>query len=150
MTGQGLSKFTFCQVGLVVRNIERSAQAYSQALGLPVPEIILTDPLEVAHTNYRGSPSEGRAKLAFFNLGQVSIELIEPVGGPSTWQEFLDTKGEGVHHLAFQIKDTGQVVEFLADQGVSFVQQGDYTGGMYTYLDATKPLGVILELLENF
>lgn len=147
---EGLSRFSFCQVGLIVRDIERSARAYSQALGLPMPEIFLTDPLEVAHTVYRGKPSEGRAKLAFFHLGQVSIELIEPVGGPSTWQEFLDTKGEGVHHLAFQVKDTGQVVEFLAGQGISVIQQGDYTGGRYTYLDATQSLAVILELLENF
>jgi len=39
-------------------------------------------------------------------LGSLSLELIEPVGGPSTWREFLDTRGEGVHHIAFHVPDT--------------------------------------------
>jgi 4-hydroxyphenylpyruvate dioxygenase-like putative hemolysin len=83
-------------------------------------------------------------------MGQVTIELIEPVGGPSTWQEFLDKHGEGVHHLAFMVKGTDQVVAVLEGQGIPMVQQGDYTGGRYTYLDGESKLGVVLELLENF
>jgi methylmalonyl-CoA/ethylmalonyl-CoA epimerase len=83
-------------------------------------------------------------------MGQVSLELIEPVGGPSTWQEFLDEKGEGVHHIAFRIKGTEQVVAYLEGKGIDVVQQGYYTGGMYTYVDSTSPLSVVLELLENF
>jgi len=82
-------------------------------------------------------------------MGQVDIELIEPIGGPSTWQEILDEKGEGVHHIAFTIKGTDQVVAFLKGEGLDVVQQGHYPGGMYTYVDSTPALGVILELLEN-
>jgi hypothetical protein len=39
---------------------------------------------------FRGSPSQGRAKLAFFNLNNIVLEIIEPIGGPSTWSEFLE------------------------------------------------------------
>jgi 4-hydroxyphenylpyruvate dioxygenase-like putative hemolysin len=83
-------------------------------------------------------------------MGQVSLELIEPLGGPSTWKDFLDEKGEGVHHIAFMVEGTDEVVARLETQGVSLVQQGYYTGGMYSYLDSAAKLGVILELLENF
>jgi archaellum component FlaG (FlaF/FlaG flagellin family) len=83
-------------------------------------------------------------------MGQVSLELIEPIGGPSTWREFLDEKGEGVHHIAFFVKDTGEAVRFLDGVDISVVQQGDYTGGRYTYMDSASALGVALELLENF
>src|SRR5512144_2874176 len=103
-TANGLGTLTVTQIGIVVRNIDTSRQAYADVFGVPVPPANLTDPLEQAHTEYRGQPSEARAKLAFFKFGQVSIELIEPVGGPSTWQEFLDTHGEGVHHIAFNIQ----------------------------------------------
>ncbi len=149
METRGLGTNVICQVGLIVRDVERSAEAYSRILGLPKPRIVVTDPQEVAHTRFRGQPTDARAKLAFFDMGQVSLELIEPIGGPSTWREFLDEKGEGVHHIAFIVKDTDQVVQYLSGHGIEVVQQGDYTGGRYTYVDSTAALGVILELLES-
>jgi catechol 2,3-dioxygenase-like lactoylglutathione lyase family enzyme len=147
---QGLGTNIVCQVGLIVRDIEKSAEIYSQVFGLPRPDVIITDPVDLARTTYRGEPTSARAKLAFFDMGQVSLELIEPVGGPSTWQEFLDAHGEGVHHIAFRIKGTDKVVAYLEGKGIEVVQQGYYTGGMYTYVDSAPALGVVLELLENF
>jgi len=148
----GKSRFgssTMCQVGLVVKDVEKSAKAYAELFGTEVPEIIVTDPEEKAHTRYRGEPTQARARLAFFDMGSLSLELIEPVGGPSTWKEFLDEKGEGVHHIAFHIKGTDEVVEGLEEKGIPVVQQGDYTGGRYTYVSSEKALSVIVELLEN-
>jgi len=150
MSEQGLGTDIVCQVGLIVRDIERSAEAYSRVFGIPKPPVIITDEAKIAETMYRGEPTEARAKLAFFQMGQVSIELIEPIGGPSTWQEFLDAKGEGVHHIAFIIQGTDKVVAYLEGEGINVVQQGKYTGGMYTYVDSEPALGVVLELLENF
>ena len=138
------------QIGLIVRNIEQTAQAYCQVFGVAMPQIIETDGYEISHSTYRGQPTQARAKLAFFNMGQLSIELIQPIGEPSTWKEHLDANGETVHHIAFQIKDTPAVVEGLGEVGIPVVQQGDYTGGRYTYLDSVAQLGVALELLENF
>jgi catechol 2,3-dioxygenase-like lactoylglutathione lyase family enzyme len=138
-----------CQVGLIVRDIERSSAAYADLFGMDVPEWILTDAYESAHTEYRGQPTAARAKLAFFDLGQVSLELIEPVGAPSTWREFLETHGEGMHHIAFRIQGMEEQLTILAEKGMLAVQRGDYTGGRYAYVDAVPQLGVILELLEN-
>jgi methylmalonyl-CoA/ethylmalonyl-CoA epimerase len=50
-------------------------------------------------------PSKARVRQAFFHFDNISLELLEPVGGPSTWKEFLDSNGEGVHHIAFEIRD---------------------------------------------
>lgn len=146
----GLGTNIVTQIGIVVHDIEKSIEAYCSILGLPRPQVILTDEYEKAKTIYQGKPTNARAKLAFFDMGQVQIELIEPLGEPSTWKEFLEHKGEGVHHIAFQIKDTPGVVTYLNDKGIPLVQQGHYTGGMYSYIDASPQLGVILELLENF
>jgi len=150
MNANGFGTHIVCQIGLIVHDIDKSAQAYSKVFGLPKPDIIITDPVEIAKTAYRGASTTAQAKLAFFDMGQVSLELIEPIGGPSTWKEFLDEKGEGVHHIAFRIKGTGQVTAYLESKGIDVVQQGHYTGGMYTYVDSAPALGVILELLENF
>ncbi len=150
MKKTGIGTHFVTQIGLVVRDIQKSIDNYSDVFGLPRPEVIITDEYEQAKTIYRGKPTLARAKLAFFDFGQVQIELIEPIGEPSTWQEVLDSKGEGIHHIAFQIKDTGQVVQYLEGKGIELVQQGHYTGGMYSYLDGSESLGLVLELLENF
>ena len=145
-----LGSSEICQVALVVRNIEQSAKRFAELFGVNVPEIHMTAPQEAAHTRYKGNPTAARAKLAFFNLGSLSLELIEPVGGPSTWKEFLDKNGDGLHHIAFRIKDMEGVLKGLSEKGIGVVQQGDYTGGRYTYLDSSQALGVVIELLENF
>ncbi len=139
------------QVGLVVRDIEKSLDRYMDIFGLETrPGVNITDMVDKANTTYHGQPSSARAKLAFIQAGQVTIELIEPVGGPSTWQEFLDMHGEGVHHIAFNIQGTEKVVSFLQSRDILVAQRGDYTGGQYTYVDSAPQLGVILELLEDF
>lgn len=137
------------QVAIVVRDIEKAAKAYAEVFGVPAPEWVITDPEEKAHTKFHGKPSKGRAKLAFIPMGGVTLELIEPVDGPSTWKQFLDEHGEGVHHIAFRIKGMDRVLKFLADKGMPTAQTGDYTGGRYAYVDSIPKLGVILELLES-
>jgi catechol 2,3-dioxygenase-like lactoylglutathione lyase family enzyme len=137
------------QVGIVVRDIEATARAWSQLLGLPMPSIIVTDPVELAQTEYRGQRTPARAKLAFFQLGQVAVELIEPLGGPSTWQDQLDAHGDSIHHIAFEVQGIKDKLAYLAANGVPLIQRGEYQGGRYAYVDGTAALGVILELLEN-
>jgi methylmalonyl-CoA/ethylmalonyl-CoA epimerase len=146
---EALGSNVMCQVGLIVRDIEKSAKAYADLFGMDVPAWSLTDPEEKAHTRYRGQPTQGRAKLAFFDMGSLSLELIQPVGGPSTWQEFLDAHGEGVHHIAFQIKGMAGQIALLEGKGMPLVQRGEYTGGRYAYIDSVPQLAVVLELLEN-
>ena len=93
------------QVAIVVRDIEAASKRWSEVLGMPVPEIRTTRPGNEVKMTYRGKPSEGQVKLTFFNLGQVVLELLQPVGEGTSWKEILDKKGEGVHHLGFQVVD---------------------------------------------
>ena len=144
-----LSTDTVVQIGLVVRDIEAAANAYAELLGVEASGWSLTGPEREAHTRYRGAPTDARAKLAFFRLGNVQLELIEPVGGPSTWRDYLEAHGEGVHHIAFEICGMQEQIAALAAKGMPLVQRGDYTGGCYAYVDSGDQLKVILELLEN-
>jgi catechol 2,3-dioxygenase-like lactoylglutathione lyase family enzyme len=137
------------QVGIIVRNAEESAKKYAAIFGLPVPKVSLTDGADKSHIQYRGRTTEGRAKLAFFDMESLSVELIEPVGGPSTWKEFLDRKGEGVHHIAFFVPDTEAEAKTLGEHGIGLVQKGDYEGGRYAYFESEPQLAVALELLQN-
>jgi len=147
MSDAALSKGTMTQVAFVVKDIEKASKLWAEALGMPVPKWNITDTAAVAHTLYKGKPTEARAKLAFFNLGQVTIELIEPVGDPSTWADGL--KAGGVHHIAFNVADADASVAELAKQGMKVIQKGDFTGGCYIYIDAAAQLGTTLELLAK-
>jgi len=103
MTQPALGTTTVTQVGLIVRDIEAKARAWAAILGLPMPHIIVTDPVDIAQTEYQGHPTPARAKLAFFHMGQVDIELIEPIDGPSTWRDQLDAHGDSLHHIAVRV-----------------------------------------------
>jgi hypothetical protein len=133
---------------LVVPNIEAAVQAWSVLLGVAAPEITITDPLELARTEYHGNLTPARAKLAFFSLGQIDLELIEPVEAPSTWQEQLETHGPSLHHIAFEIQEMAKRLVELQGHGLSLVQHGEFSGGRYAYLDGIARFGGILELLE--
>jgi catechol 2,3-dioxygenase-like lactoylglutathione lyase family enzyme len=152
MSDTGLNAETICQVGFVVRDIERTAQQFCEVFGLPKPPIIVTPGHEIAKTTYQGQPSEATARLAFFNTGQVQVELIEPDEKPSVWRDFLEQHGEGVHHIAFAVPDTAAATKYLANFGAAVSQQGLYSdgSGMYTYMDTVPLLGTMIELLENF
>ncbi len=138
------------QVGLLVHDIEKTAQVYADFLGVARPPIRVTDALDKSQAKYRGNPTPARAKLAFFDVGPgLQIELIQPDEKPSTWREDLDRKGEGVHHIAFVVKGMKEKLSDLSKEGMPLVQSGEYTGGRYAYVDANKDLKVLIELLEN-
>lgn len=145
----GLKKIV--QVAIVCKDIEASAQRWSTILGMPVPPISTTRPGHEVKVMYRGKPSEGQAKLTFFNLGQVVLELIEPVGKNTSWKQHLDEHGEGVQHLGFQVVDPEKAVDSLTAQGMPVFHRGRYDkdNGDYIYMDSAKALGVVVELLHS-
>jgi catechol 2,3-dioxygenase-like lactoylglutathione lyase family enzyme len=134
------------QIALVVDDIEKYIDAYTEVFGIERPAWRLTDTKDVTHARYLGRETEARAKLAFIKAGNLSIELIEPVGEPSVWATALKQNGPGVHHIAFRYKDKKPVLDAL---GLPITQTGDFKGGNYTYLDARGKLGVDIEILEN-
>ena len=141
------------QIGIVVRDVEKYAKSYAEFFGVEVPGIIISETEETAKTSYHGRPTKARVKQAFFNFDNISLELLEPVGGPSTWKDFLDSNGEGVHHIAFEIKGMDDQIARMQGRGINLIQQGRWTngsGGRYAYFDSNDNLAVILELLENF
>jgi len=149
MTEPTLGNNIVTQVGIIVRDIEIKARVWSEVLGLPMPNVIITDTVDKAQTEYNGKPTIARAKLAFFHMGQLDVELIEPIDGPSTWKDQLDQHGDSLHHIAFVIRGMQEKIAYLDSKGIPLIQRGEHTGGRYAYLDGVAQLGTVLELLEN-
>ncbi len=142
---------TVVQVAIVTKNIEASAQRWASILGMEIPKVSTTRPGEEVKVQFRGKPSSGQAKLAFFKLGQVVLELIEPVGGDTSWKQYLDEHGEGVQHLGFQVQDLDQAIANAEKSGMPVLHRGRYDkdNGDYVYIDSGKALGVTLEFLHS-
>ena len=139
------------QIAIVVKDIEEAAKRWAELLGKPVPEIRTTRPGNEVKVIYRGKPSNGQVKLTFFALGQVVIELLEPISGGTSWQEFMDEKGEGVQHIGFQVVDPEKTSAELEKAGYPIFHQGRYDSddGTYIYHDTQDALGVVIELLHS-
>jgi catechol 2,3-dioxygenase-like lactoylglutathione lyase family enzyme len=67
--------------------------------------------------------------------GDLKIELFEPLEGNSTWKAFLDRKGEGVHHIAFDAEDPFEETDKFIKQGANLVMSTKWQGGGGTYFD---------------
>ena len=92
------------QVGFVVKDIYETKKKWAQFLGVEEPPVGDSGEYAVTRTQYKGEEAPGaKSLLAFFNFPGFQIELIQPNEEPSTWREFLDTHGEGMHHLAFEV-----------------------------------------------
>ncbi|WP_078544531.1 VOC family protein [Litchfieldia alkalitelluris] len=137
------------QIGIIVKDIEKTSQAYADFFGIEKPQAFWTDAVEQAQTEYNGNSTPARAQLAFFDMGSLQLELIQPDEHPSTWREFLETHGEGVQHIAFVVEGLKDKVQIMQNGGMPLIQKGEYTGGRYAYMDTVKDLKVIVELLEN-
>lgn len=139
------------QVGIIVKDVEKAADNWAAFLGLEEsPRINLASGSERVPTEYRGKPTDASAKLAFIRMENITIELIEPVGKDSTWNEFLETKGEGIHHIAFNVKGMNDRIREFGKSDIPMVQRGGWATGEYAYMDGEKNLGLIIELLEHY
>ncbi len=141
------------QVGFIVRDVEESKKKWAAFLGVDVPETQPIGDYAITQTEFCGEPApEAYCWMAFFDVGSdLQLELIQPNEKPSTWRNFLEEHGEGIHHVAFQVKDSKACVKSAEAAGLKLVQRGTYGDGSgeYNYLDAPE-LKCIVELLESY
>jgi len=150
VSNQSLLGTTTCtQIGIIVHDVEKVSQAYAKFLGVEAPATRWTDTYDKTLTEVNGQPTNARAKLAFFDLGSLVLELIQPDDEPSTWRQHLDEHGEGVHHIAFHIEGMKEKITLMEGQNMGLVQKGEFVGGRYAYMDSFEPLKVMIELLED-
>ncbi len=141
------------QVGFIVKDVETTKRKWAEFLGVEVPPTQPIGDYAVTGTTFQGEPAPNAScQMAFFDVGPgLQLELIEPNEEPSTWRNFLEEKGEGIHHVAFQIKDSKAMVERAEHAGLKLIQRGVYGDGSgeYNYLDAPD-LKCVVELLESY
>lgn len=135
------------QVGLVVKDSEATARRYWEELGIGPWRFYTLDPTNTPGMTFRGEPVKHAFRAALASIGDVALELIEPLSGSSVYAEHLATHGEGLHHLAFAVEDYGRACEYLTSRGYGELQHGrPFDINDYSYFDTSGTLKVITEL----
>ena len=136
-------------MGIIVRDLEKTV-SYYQSLGMG--PFVQEQPVTLSRRLYYGKPvvsGSGKIKALIGNMGAVRVQLIQPVEGKSMFQEFLDTKGEGVHHYAFLVDDIEKVEGDFVKKGVEILSSVRIEGGGgHIILDTAKTGGILLELMQ--
>ena len=134
------------QVGVVVKDVDKFVEFYS-SLGIGPFESSYYPP--VVEKRIRGELASYKTKTRVVKMGQVDLEVIQPLEGESAQRAFLESKGEGVNHLAFFVDDLEKEVAKLTKRGLKVIQSGKMaSGGGFAYFDTAAIGGIILELTQ--
>ena len=136
-------------IGVVVRDFDKTVEYY-QSLGIGPFESV--QGLSSVERIMRGKPiaiDSFKVKEQNARIGPVLIQVLQPVEGESIWKEFLDAKGEGVHHLGFLVDDIEKEEAELVEKGYSVLYRSRFKGGGgAAYFDTGKVGGVLFELIQ--
>ena len=140
------------QVAVVVRDLDASMKRYVEEFGIGPWRVYAFSPDWIRQMTFRGREQGYTMKLALAQLGDVMYELIEPVEGPSSYEEFLKEHGEGLHHLGYFVEDIDETTRRMESAGYKLLQSGRGIGtkgdGGYAYFETEDALGHIVEAIE--
>ena len=125
-------------IGIAVKSLEESIPYYENILGLKCYKIE-----EVA---------DQKVKTAFFMVGQTKIELLEPTSPESTIANFIEKKGEGMHHIAYKVDSVSDSLAEAESKGVRLIDiapRGGADGLKIAFLHPKSTCSVLTELCEE-
>jgi len=136
------------QIGIVVTDLDRTTQLLTSLFGIGPFRFVEWPDRPESRYYYRGAEQHIRIKQAFVPLGDVEVELIQPLEGNNGYQDFLDQTGGGIHHVLFEVPDIDPVIQELAKSGVTVLQSGTgiRPGTHWALMDTQKLLGFLVEL----
>jgi methylmalonyl-CoA/ethylmalonyl-CoA epimerase len=123
-------------VALVVRDIDASLGFYRDILGLDLETVM---------------PIPGdRVTIAFLPVGESKVELVAPTDDTTGVARFLESKGEGFHHVCFEVHDLAETLTRLAIDGIELIDTAPRKGaeGPVAFLHPRSCHGVLVELIE--
>lgn len=123
-------------VGVVVRDMEQAMRFWRDTLGL--------------HVRKMQTLEEQGVKAALMTVGDSEIELLEPTVTDNGIARYLESRGEGLHHVCFQVDSVDRDLEALKAKGVELIDQAPRTGiaGRICFLHPKAMHGTLVELCE--
>ncbi|OAN33019.1 VOC family protein [Mycolicibacterium iranicum] len=117
-------------------------------LGIGPWRVYTFDSATVTERTYRGEAADFAIKVCFADVGDLAVEIMQPLYGPSIFQEFLDNHGEGIQHVAFDCGEApwqDRIADF-ARRGFPLVQSGRFQdANAFAFFDTEKATGTTFE-----
>lgn len=138
----------FIQVCIVVEDIETTLDYWTKLFKIERPAISVSDAPGNSDLTYRGEIAHYSMKMAVMEAEGFLIELVEPDENPSTFREFLNKHGNGVHHMGFAVGDKRDAIieELETKEGFDMRTIGFYPGNSWTVVDAEDKMGVNINI----
>ena len=125
-------------IGVEVKYLDQAMKIYKVFFGI--------EPGLVYESTYT------KAKIAFFPIGDLRVELIQPVNPESVMGRFIEKRGEGIHHIAYKVKDVDASLKQAEAKGVQLidkksrkVRENERVG----FLSPKSTNGVLIELIQE-
>jgi methylmalonyl-CoA/ethylmalonyl-CoA epimerase len=125
-------------IGIAVRDLQQAGTLYTQLLGVSSYK---TETVESEHVT-----------TAFFRVGESKIELLEATNTESVVYKFIDKKGEGLHHIAFEVQDIIKEMSRLKREGFVLLNETPKRGAdnkLVCFLHPKTTSGVLIELCQE-
>lgn len=124
-------------IGIVVHELDASLQTYCEQMGFALLERVTIE--------------EQLVEAAFLDAGNGTIELIAPTDTESGTARFLQNRGEGTHHICFEVDDIVEALAHLQQQGLRLIDETPRRGvhGKVAFVHPKATHGVLIELLQK-
>jgi len=125
-------------IGIAVKSIDEAVKLYTEVLGLKIRSIeVIVDQ---------------KARTALIPVGETKIELIESTDPEGAITKFIESRGEGLHHIALGVTNINEALQDLVKKGIPLIDQKPRKGVENTDIAFLHPKGtgrVLLELVET-
>ncbi len=124
-------------IGVAVQSIEKSIPLFRDLLGIPLKKVYESDTI--------------KTKIAFFPLGDSTIELIEALDPSSPVAKFVQKRGEGIHHICFGVENIEAALRHFEANGIELINKTPRrteNGDLIAFLNPKSTNGVLIELVE--
>lgn len=142
----------FVQIGILVKDLDQTVKVLTEVFHIGPFQHIIYPPENRPdiQLDYRGEVGKFSHRLAFARLGQIELEIIEPLSGESTLTEFIREHGEGIHHIRFNTPDLDTSLAFLSQKGIQPMMSGSglRPGTRWVHLDTQEQVGFVIEMMN--
>jgi methylmalonyl-CoA/ethylmalonyl-CoA epimerase len=124
-------------IGLAVKDIEEAAKLYEDVFGCHISEVI--------------DVPDRKLKIAFIDISGTKLELLMGTDDESTISKFIEKKGEGIHHVCFEVEDVEKAAAQLQEKGIELVDKPRMgaEGKKIVFIKPKSTHGVLIELAER-
>jgi methylmalonyl-CoA/ethylmalonyl-CoA epimerase len=138
------------QIAWVVKDITVAKSFFQDVMGITNFSNIVTIRVKEFDATYYGNPSDAESLVSQAYSGGTFIELIQPLSGPSVFQDYIDKNpAGGVQHVAYRIPfaDLDKVISEFADKGFPVISSFDTPIAKIVFFDTYKEIGVMTEIM---